>query len=163
MLSLKAWVLSLMIASQPSAPWRATYPDTAAAIADASEEAPVFAGAHGRERSAALLVSLAWFESRFDPHASGDHGESLGLFQINRHNFTVPAEIAMQDPYIAAREALRLVRESFRVCRGKPLDEQLGWYAAGGVGCDRALDKSRHRVRRAVWLERRFPFDPGEG
>ncbi len=148
---MSAWILSLMLVLQPQAPWRATYEATAAAIAaTVQREEPLFAGEQGRERTAALLVSLAWFESRFDAHALGDHGRSHGLYQIQEHG-----ELA--DPADATRAALGMLRESFRVCRARPLEERLGWYAAGGPDCSRGLRESRHRVARAMWLFRTHP------
>jgi hypothetical protein len=146
-----AWVLSLMIAVQPNAPWRDTYESTAHAIAKVvAEEEPLFAGELGRERTAAVLVSIAWFESTFNPAAVGDHGRSRGLYQIQ-------GEGELSDPVEATRVALRLVRASFRVCRARTMDERLGWYAAGGKDCERGLRESRHRLLKAKWLVKNRP------
>ena len=141
-----AWILSLMIAMQPNAPWRDSYESTAQAIAKVvAEEEPLFAGEMGREKTAAVLVSIAWFESTFDPHATGDHGRSHGLYQIQGKG-------ELSDPVDATRAALSLVRASFRVCRARTMDERLGWYAAGGNDCERGLRESRHRLLKAKWL-----------
>lgn len=138
------WVLSLMIGLQPLAPWRESYPETASAIARASRTFPAFEGANGAKRTAALLVSLAWFESRFDPQAHGDHGQSLGLFQISRVH---AKSVELLEPNYAPYHALSLIRRSFEVCRSKPVDERLAWYAAGGDGCsDAGIRKSAHRM-----------------
>lgn len=165
------WVLSLMLLLQPAAvtPWASTYEQTATAIAEAAQDSPVFMGEKGASRTAALLVAVAWHESRFDQQALGDctAGKpktrtacaSWGLFQMNKHNFVVPGEFALGDPAIASREALRMVRISFRVCRGRPLDEQLAWYAAGNRGCDRGLRESRNRMGLAKTIESKHPFD----
>jgi len=165
--NLALWVLSLMTQLQPSAPWSDTYPATAAAIAEASQEQPVFAGQKGPHRTAALLVSLSWFESNFNARAMGDCDKgkprsastcrSFGLFQVARGNGLVPVEVAMEDANIATREALRMIRLSQTVCRGRPAEDLLGWYAAGGQGC-RGLTESHHRVWKAQHLERAFPF-----
>jgi len=153
--ALTAWILGLMVAMQPQAPWRSTYEATAHAIADAVAGAePLFAGDRGRERTAALLVSLGWFESTFDPHALGDHGRAHGLFQVHGHG-----ELA--DPDEAVGLALELVRTSMRACRNRPLEERLAWYAGGGYDCSApsadALKKSRHRVLKAMWLAKHVP------
>jgi hypothetical protein len=152
-MSLAMWVLSLMINLQPLAPWRESYPDTATAIARASSTFPVFEGAYGAKRTAALLVSLAWFESRFDPQAKGDHGASLGLFQINGSH---AKSIELLEPAWAPYHALSLIKRSFEVCHAQPVDDRLSWYAAGGVGCSEAgAIKSRHRMALARRLYER--------
>jgi hypothetical protein len=160
--TLAVWVLTLMVALQPAAPWRASYDDTARAIAQVvTDEAPVYPGEFGRERTAALLVSVAWFESNFQPGAVGDcghkgpcakgeKGRSHGLYQVQGHG-------DLEDPVDATRAALGMVRASFKVCRARDVTEYLGWYAAGGNDCARGLPESRHRVRKAQWLFRAHP------
>lgn len=146
-----AWILALMVAMQPTAPWRSTYDDTAKAIAQVvAEQEPLFAGELGREKTAAVLVSLAWFESTFKPGAVGDKGASHGLYQVQGHG-------DLTDPIDATRAALGMVRASFRVCRAQPVNEWLGWYAGGGPDCTRGLRESRHRMARAIWLVKRYP------
>jgi hypothetical protein len=145
-----AWVLAMMLAcfpkAAPSAPWASSYPVTAKAIADVVQSSePLYAGSEGRERTAALLVSLAWFESTFKPGAVGDKGASHGLYQVQGRG-------DLSDPYDATRAALGMLRASFRVCRTRPASEWLGWYGAGGEGCDRGLRESRHRFQKAQWL-----------
>src|SRR4029078_2466352 len=63
-----AWVVGLMVALEPSAPWRGTYEKTAEAIARVSESDPLFED-KGEERTAAMLVALAWYDSRFKSNA----------------------------------------------------------------------------------------------
>jgi len=149
-----AWVLSLMVLLQPRAPWLATFHDTAAAVADVVlVEQPLFEGAHGRERTAALLVSVAWFESTFRPDALGDHGQAHGLYQVHDHG-----ELA--DAREATRTALALMRQSFRACRALPMEERLAWYAAGGAdGCTSEAGRraSRHRVSLGMRLFAKHP------
>jgi len=149
--ALSLWILGLMTAMQPAAPWQATYKDTANAIAQVVvAEEPLFEGADGRERTAALMVSVAWFESTFKPGAVGDHGMSHGLYQVQGKG-------DLLDPMDATRAALGMMRASMKVCRAKPIEERLGWYAAGGNDCERGLRESRHRVKRAMWLFARNP------
>jgi hypothetical protein len=145
------WVLAMLFTLQPEAPWTDTYFETAQAIVDASEESPLFKGEDGPQRTAAVLVSLAWFESRFDQEALGDHGRSCGLFQIQPRTSGKTCE-ELQDADTAAREAIRLIRESFRVCARRPFSERLAWYAGGG-SCSRGLRASRHRLGLARRIE----------
>lgn len=147
-------VLALMLALQPAAPWRASYYQTAIAIADASKAAPVFGGELGDVRTAALLVSWFWFESRFQIDAVGDNGRAVGLGQIHSENFSagVTRDRMLTDPAVAASEALRLLRLSMKACRALPLEERGAWYASGS--CERGRQASVHRFRKAALLLR---------
>jgi len=58
-----------LVASSGARALPATFAD---AIATESIAAPLFAGAQGAERSAALLTALAWFEGGNEPAAIGD-------------------------------------------------------------------------------------------
>lgn len=140
------WVLSLIgmlaRAEGPLPSWAMHYPEVAGAIATAAHESPL-PGADGERRMAAVLVAVAYHESRFDQHAKGDKGASLGAFQIGR-TWGPPADTDGQ-----ARLAARLVLDSFRTCAARPLEERLGWYAWGRVGCEHALGKSRVRMNLA--------------
>ena len=152
---LTSWILALMIAMQPEAPWKDTYPATAAAIDLAVREQPsLFTDDEdGRAKTAAILVALAWAESTFKPNAVGAGGTS-GLFQIaGRGNLT--------DPTKAASVALTMVRESFALCRARPVEERLAIYAAGGSSCKdmpaRVLEKSRFRVWKGLSMYKKHP------
>jgi hypothetical protein len=146
-----AWILSLMIALQPQAPWRETYEDTAKAIATVVNEEPaLFAGKDGKEKSAALLVALAWAESRFNQKAVGDHGHSMGLYQIFHTNLPTPEGFGKNDilgnALNATKVAHRMLKQSMAVCGRKPVEERLGWYASGDAACSKGLSESRFRV-----------------
>lgn len=153
---LTSWILSLMLVLQPTAPWSDTYEATARAIDQAVQEQPSLftEDAAGREKTAAVLVALAWFESTFKPNAVGGGGRVRGLFQIGGHG-------DLSDPLAASRLALTLLRESFRLCSARPVDERLANYAAGGTSCrnmsPETLKKSRDRVRKGLWLVKRHP------
>jgi hypothetical protein len=162
-----AWILSLMCLLVPpaTAPWRDSFPRTAAALAAEANARPLFKGERGREETAALLVAWASFESAFDPGALGDcHGakertaaacDSHGLFQISKAN--APSR-ELLEPEGAAAHAGRLFAESFRICRGRPRPELGAWFAAGGNGCKEAgFAASRHRFARAERLLREHP------
>jgi hypothetical protein len=152
---LTAWILSLLLIMQPTAPWSDTYEATARAIDQVVQEQPsLFTDdLEGRQKTAALLASLAWFESTLKPNAVGGRGRFRGLYQTGGRT---GANGDLSDPVVATRVALALVRESFRLCAARPLDERLANYAAGGTTCrdvgDLALSKSRARVRKAMWL-----------
>lgn len=152
---LTTWILSLMSILQPQAPWMDTYPATASAIDKAvQEQPPLFeADPDARAKTAAILVALAWAESTFKPNAAGRGGVN-GLFQVGGHG-------DMSDPVKASRVALELVRESFRVCRARPVGERLAVYAAGGTSCSTmpasVLAKSRFRVMKGLALVKQHP------
>jgi hypothetical protein len=157
-----AWILVLMLALQPRAPWRDSYEETAKAIANVvTEEAPLFAGAEAKERTAALLVALAWAESRFDPKAVGDHGRSVGLYQIFSANLPTSEGFKREDilgnPTNATRVALRMLRQSMNVCGKRPIEERLGWYASGNAQCAKGLPESRFRVGLGQRIYREHP------
>ena len=57
-----------------------------------------------------------------------------------------------------------MVRESFRLCKARPVEERLAIYAAGGVSCkdmpEKILAKSRFRVWKALTLVKKLPPPP---
>ncbi|WP_394849644.1 hypothetical protein LZC95_19605 [Pendulispora brunnea] len=147
------WILVLMLLVQPTAPWANTYEETARAIAHVvAEEEPLFDGPDGRAQTAATLVSLAFFESRFDQRAQGDAGHSTGLFQ------SWGGGAALFDPTRATRAALAAMRESLHRCRHRPSAERLASYASGS--CDRGRAASRVRMALAARLLRLAPPPP---
>lgn len=156
--TLAAWVLFAMSSIQPKAPWIDTYPKTADAIAKVSIDEPLFDGDDGPRRTAALFVSVAWFESTFNPKAEGDKGQSVCLFQIGVSNLkalgTTRQEI-LEDVEVCTRAARRMMKISFNVCRRRPFEEWLGHYASGGNTCG-GLKESRHRVEKAKWIFAHF-------
>jgi len=133
------WMTSLVPA--PSVPWGPSYVETATAIVTACEERPAFGSA---ERCAAVLTAIAYHESRFQPDAIGDGGQSRGVWQVSRAWGLAPAAPVLEH----ARLAAELVDRSEHICHDRPLDERLGWYAAGGRGCGRPTS-SRLRMRLA--------------
>lgn len=162
-----------MIAVQPTAPWRDTYETTAIAIASNARISPLFEGKHGVEKTAALLVSLAWFESHLKPDAEGDHrclrfdgkkcvqkgpATSFCLLQVSESNFAamgVKRADVQSDINVCVRTGLRLAHVSFGVCRSLPLEDRLRHYAGGGDGCptnEDAAKKSKHRFNKGRWI-----------
>jgi hypothetical protein len=158
---MSTWILSLMLLLQPPGitPWWTSYERTAETIAQVSKADPVFSGVHGADRTAALLVALGWFESRFRPDAVGDHGRSLCMLQVGESNLKalgVTREAMLTDLETCLHAGLKMIRTSFAACGANPLDERLGHYAAGGQGC-RGIKESKHRLGLAMRLFRDHP------
>lgn len=107
------------------------------------DEQPPLLGSYRAE--AALMLTYAYFESRFKICAVGDHGRSLGLFQMQRLN----KEIAC-DPSQAARIWLIRAHEAYEQCRGNLEEARLASLASGN--CQHARVLTTHRVRVASAL-----------
>ena len=145
------WALSLMQVLQPEAPWKATYENTANAIVSIAVEHPLNLADKPIERTIALLVSLSWFESRFDPNAHNSKdpgGGSYGLYQASRK----PLASVEED----TENALQLIRQSFKLCTGLPPDKLLSWYTTGGPKCF-PTKESTHRMALANRLLKEHP------
>ena len=153
-------VLAWMLRLQPEAPWSASYPTTASAIATLANHDPVFEGDDGPERTAAVLTSIAWFEGRFKADAEGGYvggrPTSFCTMQVDGSNFGhlgVTRRQVLSDIGACIWAGLRMVHVSFYVCRHKPLEGRLDHYATGGGACTRpAHDEGGHRMRLARWL-----------
>lgn len=189
---LTAWIVALMIALQPTAPWRSTYEASARAYATVALDAPLFKGDKATERTAALFVSVAWFESRFDQKALGDRkcierdsktgkctkeGEpqSICAFQVGVSNLAglgkTKADL-LGDIMVCTRAAREMMRISFRVCANRSAEDLLGHYASGGETCggparedgrlSAGLVASRNRMGKAIDLLRKYPFSVGD-
>ena len=152
-----ALVLAAMVAVQPNAPWRATYESTAEAIANEASAHPLFDGEDGTVRTAALLVSLAWFEGAFRPDAVGDGGASVGMFQVNGSALAfvgATREELLRDTVACVSAGRRIAALSLSRCRALPADERLSLYASGS--CTTGRRESRHRMAKAAWVTRRI-------
>ncbi len=162
------WILSLMLAALPPARQapetedaaRARYEAIAGDIAEVvASEPPLFKGKVGRERTAALLLAVAFHESAWrlevDTGLSrGDAGRSCTLWQFNLGRGELCDEL-LQDRKKAVRKALDFVRRSQRACRG-PVENMLRVYASGS--CERGQTASKTRVETAQrWFAARPP------
>ena len=154
-----AWVVGLMVALEPSAPWRPTYGKTAEAIARVAESEPLFDD-HGEERTAALLVSIAWYESRLKPNAKSSNGLWYCLFQIDKRQLADPDK-ALADPEVCTRAAIKIIRTSLQKCASRPTDERLAMFMSGT--CDKGLADSRYRSFLATKLLKEHPLVREEG
>lgn len=150
-----AWVLGLLTALEPASPWRSTYEKTAAAIARVSESEPLFADDRGPERTAALLVALAWYESRFNPAAKSKNGRWYCLYQIDKAHLADP-EKALVDQETCTRTAMTLLRQSLAQCKARAPDERLAAYTSGQ--CQAGGVESRYRMFLATKLLKEHPI-----
>ena len=169
MSTLFAWVVA---ASSLLAPSR-QHDALAEAIATRAEaEAPLFKGDEDRRKTSALLVAIAFRESSLRADAVGDHvagkPTSFCAFQLHlpfdhktAEGWTA-AEL-VEDPTKCVTAAMRMLRESMRMCPAHPL----AFYAAGPIGCEnaRAQRISRDRMAIAQQLLRRVPVidEPAPG
>jgi hypothetical protein len=156
-----SWVVELLAALEPAAPWQGTYEKTAEAIVHVAESEPLFAVEdRGEERTASLLVALAWFESRLKPNAKSKNGRWYCLYQIDKSYLGPEPEKALTDPEMCTRVAVRIIKRSLSECRARPLQERLAIFMSGV--CDRGGPESRYRMFLANKLLREHPV-PVEG
>jgi hypothetical protein len=130
------------------------------AIADAAEADPLFAGEHGAEKTALLLLSIAHHESGLRDNVrtcavKGDGGRSISAYQLNGKwawGGYAPEDICSSDA-LQAKLALRVLhRHVANGVRGVPL--LLRAYASGSAGKNtwqsRELERTfQHVVLRA--------------
>lgn len=133
-------------------PWLDFLPVEAEAIAEEAS-ARALPGV-SRELTASIYVVMGWHESRFNPRASHDQGAGYGLFGTHEATLGRPVPEDVVGQVTAAHD---LLAQSFAICRARPVSERLGWYAAGGDGCERRLGLSRARVWEAERLLRTYP------
>jgi hypothetical protein len=149
---LLTWVLA---ASSFLAPAR-QHDRLAEAIASRAEvEAPLFKGDDDRRKTSALLVAIAFRESSLRADAVGDHiagkPTSFCAFQIHLPFGANTAEgwggmDLVEDPDKCVTVAMRMLRESIRMCPAFPL----AFYASGPTGCDNGRAQRISRDRFAI-------------
>jgi hypothetical protein len=152
------WVVGLLVALEPSAPWRPTYEKTAEAIARVAESEPLFDD-HGEERTAALLVGIAWYESRLKPNAKSKNGQWFCLYQVDKRHLPDPQK-ALDDPEVCTRAAIKIIRASLQSCAKHPFDDRLAQFMSGS--CDKGVADSRYRMFLGTKLLKDHPF-PNNG
>lgn len=119
---------------------------------------PVFGGPHGRARTAALMLAVAYHESGFmkdvdiGPCYRGkggqstrcDSGKSACLMQIRVADGKTPEGYTREDLFKDRRKCfeagLRLLRSSLGMCKHLPLKHRLAAYASGS--CDKGWEGS---------------------
>lgn len=160
------WLLAIMLlvappgrvpARESEADGRARYAviaEDVAAVASDSTELPLFGGKRARERTAALLLSVAYLESGFrldvdDGRTRGDGGRSCTLWQLNAGRGRVQGFSCgelLANRRRAAKIALWAMRRSAAACPG-PVDLMLRVYASGS--CAKGERESADRVHLA--------------
>lgn len=148
---------------------KARYEEFASVVARVAydpAEKPVFSGPDGRARTAALMLSVAFFESGFrrdvalgqGKHARGDNGRSCTPWQFNigagKNMYGHTCEELLRDPEQAARDALGVLRSAMYVCADLPVEERLSLYTTGR--CEPGQPGAKARFATASrWLRRR--------
>lgn len=129
--------------------------EIASAVANASTQDPIFPEIEeGSEMTAAMLVSLAWHESRFRRSAVGDQGRSFGLFQIQPGVHKVDSKL-LTIPRTAAFVAIDLLKKSAKWCLSnhRPWRHMMAWYAASsdaGARHPKVVSQSTVRMETAA-------------
>ncbi len=152
-----AWIAGMMVALEPSAPWRSTYDKTAEAIAKVAEAEPLFDG--DAPKTAALLVSVAWHESRLKPNAVSSNGKWVCLYQVDKRHLE-DWKKAVDDPEVCTRAAMKLLRQSLAACAKQPADDRLAFFMSGT--CTKGLPESRYRMFLAKKLLAKHPLPQEE-
>ncbi len=110
-------------------------------------EASLFDGADGKAKTAALLLTISFFESGWKADALGDAGKSCGVMQTqNPSKWIEGATCAkvLADRKLGFRVGLAVLRHSKATCAaGSPAKVWLGLYASGTCGMAQAAVKRR--------------------
>ncbi len=122
--------MSLWVPPQSPAD-EARYQSIAEDFAEAAEEAPLFEGEQGSERTAVTMAAIASLESYFADDVDrfrrrGDGGRAVGLMQVHLlPGETCPTRL---DCLRIGRERVRL---SMNTCRRMPEHERLSQFTTG--------------------------------
>jgi len=136
-----SFVLALVGALHPQARHVGDVGVVSRAIAQVvSEEEPL--PSTTRERTAAILVVMAWHESRFSMGVVGDNGRAFCALQVHG------APSLAKSPVACIRTAMRHMRASMRSCPDAPLAAY-----AGGCKSPPARAISAARLREAEIVE----------
>lgn len=131
---------------------------------------PVYSGPRGRAKTAALMLSIAHFESRFDPDADRgpchgskrcDSGRSACMMQVHIGNGRTAEGWTKEDLFADRKKcfaaSLNIIKGSWRACPELGRDGTLSVYASGKCN---AVGDSRKKVRTASYLLRQWaPLD----
>ena len=183
---LASWLLGVMLATaepgrsrfpvearETPEEGRTRYAAIARAIADVSldpQEAPVFTGEHARERTAALLLSVAYHESGWrrdvdlglGPHARGG-GRYHCIMQVavdrGKHASGWTGAQLVESRQRCVRAALDVLQRAKGSCRAQGPDAWLRLYTSGQCTRGRKAAEARmHTARR--WISA-HPFPRG--
>ena len=131
-------------------PWQQQFGEVAGAIAGQCRNAPL--AGFTAEECVGILVEISHQESRVNVAAEHDGRAGLGLYGL--HHATLGHRVPT-DAEGQTEAAMTVLRQSFAICRAQDRSARLGWYMAGGRGCDKRLGLSRYRVSEALRLLRR--------
>lgn len=117
-------------------------------------EPPIGAAEGGYERTAAVLVAVAWYESGFDWAVDlggkrGDGGKAVCMMQVHPRPGLSPESLEASRT-ACFRAGLQVARRSFGRCGGFPSLGGLAAYTSGR--CEWGLTSSAVRVRLAEKL-----------
>ncbi len=127
----------ILFAMSSLAPGRSHEKNATAIATVVLSEPPLFKNDESRERTAALLVAIAFRESSFRNDVKSKTNDSC-MMQINRR-----PDLA-EDVEKCVRVAMTMLRESMRMCPEHPI----AFYASGPGACtnERAIKISRDRM-----------------
>lgn len=107
---------------------------------------PLFADDESRERTASLVLAVAFREGSLGTHVEGDfrRGKPTSWCTMQIHASSGGTPALNDDPVACIRKGLSMLRTSLRVCPSAPV----AWYAEGPRGCSstRARRISRDRM-----------------
>lgn len=157
---LPATIMKILYAMEPMNPHVGAYGEISEAIAAASNQNPLFPDREdGSARTASLLVSVAWFETKFHPNLLGDGGKSFGMYQIQPRTAESLGRPIMTNQLLSPREASFIAIDLFRVsmtqCQARPWEERLTWYVASN-GCPSHPILVRKSMDRMLLADRLF-------
>jgi len=133
-------------------PYSVHHGEVSEAIAEASNQDPLFPGREdGCFRTAAILVAIAWLNSRFQPTLVGENGKAFGLYQIQPPTANVLGKGVTTNMLTNVRDAsfvaIDLIRQSMIECADRSWEERLSWFCSSPNGEDRATLMKRSLSR----------------
>ena len=139
-----------------------------ASVALEAEQAPLFDGPTGRAQTALLLAAVASLESDFRREVDtgklrGDNGRSWCILQVQVYGKTPEqwtGQDLVDDRKRCLKSGLRVMRESFRLCKALPVEDRLSGYTSGTCWAE-PLAKVRSRRAFSYWKKKPFAAPSG--
>jgi hypothetical protein len=143
-------LMKVLYAIEPYSPHHG---EVSEAIAQAANSDPLFPSRQdGCLRTAAILIAIAWYGSRFQPTLVGDNGKSFGLYQIQPPSANALGKLVTTNMLTNVRDAslvaIDLIRQSMVEDGNKSWEERLSWFCSTPECRDRStlLKKSFTRM-----------------